>query len=115
MPSRAFLLDFLEKKGQEQEGQGRRGREGRQYCALLLQGTAWEKPSRKGQGEARDKGVMPSGAILLDFLENKEDKRGKGKRRRGREGRQYCVLLLQGTLREKPFRKGKAQYTWGMY
>ena len=48
---------------------------------FLLQGTLWEQPSTKGQG-ARDKGVVPSGAILLDFLENREDKRGKGKRRR---------------------------------
>ena len=89
MPSCVFLLDFLEKKedtSKKERGE-EEGKDGK-VMPVLLQGTLWGKPSRKGQGEARYKGVMPSGAILLDFLENKEDNMVKVKRRRGREGRQ---------------------------
>ena len=52
MPSRAFLLDFLEKK-RRQQGKERGEEEGKEgkVMPLLLQGTMWEKPLRKGKGE----------------------------------------------------------------
>ena len=68
----------------------------------------------KGEGAREDGDVISSCSFLLDFLEKKRRQEGTERGWRGRVGRQGYALILQGALREKPFRKGNGQETRGM-
>ena len=100
MPSRAFVLDFLEKKEDKRERKGvkRKGRKARLcpfYCEERCGRNLLERERGKRPGEA-----MPSCAFLLDFLEKKEDKRKrKGEKRKGRKAR-LCPVIARNVVRE---------------
>ena len=107
MPSCAFFLEFLEEK-RKQEGKGRSKEGGKEskvmpfYCKERCGRTLLERERDKRQGD-----VMLSCAFLFGFLEEKGDKRERHRGEEGGKEGKVIPFLLQGTLREKPFRKGK--------
>jgi len=97
MPSSAFLLEFL--KGDQGKRKGWLGWEGKQDSALLLKGTLWERPFRKGKGQETGGPclLVPS---YLTFLGKKEDNRErKGVERKGKKAR-LCPFIARNVVGE---------------
>jgi len=103
------------KKRRRQEGKGkgvaRMGREA--MLCLLLQGTLWEKPFRKGKGQAT--GGTPCLLVpdYWTFLRKEDNRERKRVKRKGKKAR-LCPFIARGRCGRNLLEREKCKRQGGM-